>query len=46
VDVGTAREVVSRHLKRNEAAGLVRLGQSSLEVIDPRGLLELADAEQ
>ncbi len=46
VDVGTAREVVSRHLKRLEAAGLVRLGRSSLEVIDLRGLLELAAVER
>lgn len=46
VELGTAREVVSRHLKRLEAAGLVRLGRSSLEVIDPHGLLELASSER
>jgi CRP/FNR family transcriptional regulator len=38
VELGTAREVVSRHLKRLEAAGLVRLGRSALEVLDPVGL--------
>ncbi len=41
VDLGTAREVVSRHLKRLESAGLVRLGRSSLEVLDPAGLARL-----
>lgn len=43
VELGTAREVVSRHLKRLEAAGLVRLGRSSLEVCDPAGLQRLVD---
>jgi CRP/FNR family transcriptional regulator, anaerobic regulatory protein len=38
VELGTAREVVSRHLKRLETAGLVRLGRSTLEVLDRRGL--------
>jgi CRP/FNR family transcriptional regulator len=38
VELGSAREVVSRHLKRLEAAGLVRLGRSSLEVCDREGL--------
>jgi len=42
-EVGTAREVISRHLKRLEAAGLVRLGRSSIEVTDARGLQDLAD---
>lgn len=37
-ELGTAREVVSRHLKRLETAGLVRLGRSSLEILDRRGL--------
>jgi CRP/FNR family transcriptional regulator len=43
VELGTAREVVSRHLKRIEAAGLVRLGRSSLEVCDAAGLQRLVD---
>lgn len=43
VELGSAREVVSRHLKRLEAAGLVRLGRSSLEVCDPEGLRRLLD---
>lgn len=37
-ELGTAREVVSRHLKRMEAAGLVRLGRSTLEILDRPGL--------
>jgi CRP/FNR family transcriptional regulator, anaerobic regulatory protein len=43
VELGTAREVVSRHLKRFESAGLVHLGRSSLEVRDPQGLQRLAN---
>jgi CRP/FNR family transcriptional regulator len=43
VELGTAREVVSRHLKRFESDGLVRLGRSSLEVRDPAGLQRLID---
>ncbi|HYN76238.1 MAG TPA: Crp/Fnr family transcriptional regulator [Lamprocystis sp. (in: g-proteobacteria)] len=38
VELGTAREVVSRQLKRLETAGLVRLGRSTLEVLDRQGL--------
>jgi len=41
VELGTAREVVSRHLKRLEAAGLVRLGRSTLEVRDAAALARL-----
>ena len=44
VEVGTAREVVSRHLKRFEAAGLVRLGRSSVEISDLVGLRHLVEA--
>jgi CRP/FNR family transcriptional regulator len=43
VELASAREVVSRHLKRLESAGLVRLGRSSLEVCDPEGLRRLLD---
>lgn len=41
LELGTAREVVSRHLKRLEAAGLVRLGRSSIQIRDRAGLREL-----
>jgi CRP/FNR family transcriptional regulator len=37
-ELGTAREVVSRHLKRLEEAGLVRLGRASVEIRDRTGL--------
>jgi CRP/FNR family transcriptional regulator len=43
VELGTAREVVSRHLKRLEAAGLVELGRSTVGLRDPAGLQRLAD---
>lgn len=42
VELGTAREVVSRHLKRLETAGLVRLGRSTIEILDRRGLERIA----
>ncbi len=41
VELGTAREVVSRHLKRMEVAGLVRLGRSTLVILDPAGLAQI-----
>jgi CRP/FNR family transcriptional regulator len=41
VEVGSAREVVSRHLKRMESSGLVSLGRSSVQVTDPEGLRRL-----
>ncbi len=37
-EMGTAREVVSRHLKRMETAGLVRLGRSTIQILDRQGL--------
>ena len=37
-ELGTAREVVSRHLKRMEAAGLVKLGRSMIQILDRQGL--------
>jgi CRP/FNR family transcriptional regulator len=43
VEVGTAREVVSRHLKRFEAAGLVQIGRSTVEVKDAEKLRCLAE---
>lgn len=33
-ELGTAREVISRHLKRLEIQGAVRLGRGSIEVLD------------
>ena len=34
VELGTAREVVSRHLKRFESEGLVRLGRGRVSIVD------------
>ncbi|MAT82983.1 MAG: Crp/Fnr family transcriptional regulator [Gammaproteobacteria bacterium] len=42
VELGTAREVVSRHLKRFETAGWVRLGRSRIDILDPDRLTALA----
>lgn len=38
VELGTAREVVSRHLKRFEEEGLIRLGRGQISVTDPARL--------
>ncbi|WP_295458444.1 Crp/Fnr family transcriptional regulator [uncultured Thiodictyon sp.] len=38
VELGTAREVVSRHLKRLEAAGVVKLGRATIEILDRQRL--------
>jgi CRP/FNR family transcriptional regulator len=38
VELGTAREVVSRHLKRFEQRGWVRLGRGIVEIVDPGAL--------
>lgn len=45
VELGTAREVVSRHLKAFEKRGLVRLGRGSVEVVDRPGLIRFADLD-
>lgn len=42
VELGTAREVVSRLLKRLEADGLLRLGRSSIQVLNRTALERLA----
>ena len=42
VELGSVREVVSRHLKQLETAGCVRLSRGAIEVLDEEGLLELA----
>lgn len=42
VEIGTAREVISRHLKRFRADGLVRLERGKVSVSDRTRLAELA----
>jgi len=41
VELGTAREVVSRHLKRFEQQGWVSLGRSQIDLLDPAALSRL-----
>lgn len=41
-DIGTVREVVSRRLKRFEAAGLVALERGRVRILDPGSLAALA----
>jgi CRP/FNR family transcriptional regulator len=43
VELGSAREVVSRHLKRLESSGVVELGRSTVQVRKPVELRRLAD---
>jgi len=45
VELGSAREVVSRHLKRFEDHGWVRLGRASIEVLDRAALQDLAGTD-
>ena len=42
VELGTAREVISRHLKRFEQQGWVSLGRSQIDLLDPAALLRLS----
>ena len=42
LELGSAREVVSRHLKRFEDQGWVRLGRGSIELLNPSALRELS----
>jgi CRP/FNR family transcriptional regulator len=44
VELGTAREVVSRHLKRFAAERWVELGRGRVTVVDPVGLQRLIDS--
>lgn len=44
VELGTAREVVSRHLKAFEKRGLVRLGRGTVEVVEPAALRRLGES--
>ena len=39
VELGTAREVVSRHLKQMERRGLISLARGRITVLDPSALL-------
>ena len=43
IEVGTAREVVSRHLKRFESLGMVRLSRATVEVTNPEKLRRFID---
>lgn len=45
-ELGSAREVVSRHLKVFEQHGWVRLGRGSIEVLNRTALQNLADGTQ
>ncbi|EGG98271.1 transcriptional regulator2C Crp/Fnr family [gamma proteobacterium IMCC2047] len=38
LEIGTAREVVSRHLKRFEAEGWIQLGRGYIELLDRQAL--------
>jgi CRP/FNR family transcriptional regulator len=42
IELGTAREVVSRHLKRFEANGWVRLGRGQVSIVDRSSIRALA----
>lgn len=44
VELGTAREVVSRHLKKLEREGLVELGRGRIRVLERSQLQRLADS--
>ena len=44
VELGTAREVVSRHLKRLESSGLVELGRSTVQVRKLEVLQRMVDS--
>lgn len=45
VELGTAREVVSRHLKRMEANGWLQLGRGRITVTDREALARLANED-
>jgi len=45
VELGTAREVVSRHLKRFEQAGWLRLNRGRIDVCDPEALASLSETK-
>lgn len=43
VELGTAREVISRHLKKFELRGLIHLGRGNITIADEAGLIRLRD---
>lgn len=43
VELGTAREVVSRHMKRFAAQGLISTSRGHIEIVDSESLAELAE---
>ncbi|MGR9117574.1 MAG: Crp/Fnr family transcriptional regulator, partial [Gammaproteobacteria bacterium] len=44
-DLGTAREVVSRHLKRYEKYGWIKLSRGAIEISDSTALRKLSEWE-
>ena len=46
VEIGTAREVVSRHLKHFESRGWVGLGRGKVEILDTESLRQLASGTE
>lgn len=40
-DIGTAREVISRHLKAMEKKGTIKLGRGTIQIISKKYLLDL-----
>jgi CRP/FNR family transcriptional regulator len=44
VELGTVREVVSRHIKRFEELGWLKLMRGRIEILDPDALCRLAEA--
>lgn len=46
VELGTAREVVSRHLKAFEKRGFVRLGRGTVEILDRPALDRLGALDE
>jgi len=45
VELGTAREVVSRHLKRFESEGWITLGRGQIEITDPENLVRIRETD-
>ena len=45
VDLGTAREVVSRHLKRFESYGWINLGRGEIEITDLASITRIRDTD-
>ena len=45
VELGTAREVVSRHLKRFETSGWIHLGRGEIKITDPEEISRIRDTD-